>query len=191
MPTSVEEAKHNTVAACANENAGGNPPAFRSTVRTAYCQNGLLIVVEAALARFVVALAARLVRSAAAETTGRLAEIAAFGRRSRRSAGEIGTAIPHRTTIATGGCATVTTAALTTAATIAAATGTAGTATTVAAATAAAITTAAAAFTAAATTVAATTAATTVAASAATTIRLARAARSEAAAIAAATTTAA
>jgi hypothetical protein len=38
MPTSVEEAKHNTVAACANENAGGKPPAFRSTVR-----NGLFV----------------------------------------------------------------------------------------------------------------------------------------------------
>jgi hypothetical protein len=132
-----------------------------------------LIVVEAALARLVITLAARAIRATAmtARRTGEFATTAALETAAsrRRTAGEVGAPIAHRAAIA---AAARTGAAVTTAATAALATTTA----TVAAATAAAIATATAATVAAATT-------------AASAIGRTRTARTEAAAIATTTAT--
>ncbi len=135
-----------------NKNAGDKAPAF-PFVQVAV--SGLLIVVEATLARFIITLAARPVGrtlvttcrpadfAATATTTVETATAAA----GRRTAGEVGTPIAHRAAVATAAGAS---AAVTTAATAAAVT---AAATTVAAATtAAAIATATAATVAAATT---------------------------------------
>lgn len=133
----------------AKKNAGGKPPAFMST---AACD--LLIVVEAALARFVVALATlvRAGRIAPADRLGHFAARRIEPAASRRTTGEIGTPVAHRAAVARAGrrTAVTTAAAGTTAAAISAATATAAIAT--ATATAAVTTTAAATFTTAATT---------------------------------------
>ena len=149
---------------------GAEPPAF-PFVQVAV--SGLLIVVEAALARLVITFAARPIWRTLVPSSGpgdfasatATAIKATTGR--RRTAGEVGASIAHRAAVAAGTGAAVTTAsaaAVTAAATVAAAT------------TAAAIATATAAAVAAATTTA-------------TTVGRTRAARTEAAAITAATTT--
>jgi hypothetical protein len=142
--------------------------------------SGLLIVVEAALARLVITLAARPV-GRTLMTTYRPADFAATtttietatATAARRTAGEVGAPIAHRATVAAAGTARAG-AAVTTAATAAAVTAAA----TVAAATTAAIATATAAAVA--------TAATTASA-----VGRTRTARTEAATIATATTAAA
>ena len=152
------------------------PPAF-PFVQVAV--SGLLIVVEAALARLVIALAARPVgrtlvpSSRPGDFATATAIETAAGR--RRTAGEVGASIAHRAAVAAA--ATGAGAAVTTAATAAAVTA-AATATVAAATTAAAIATATAAAVAAATT-------------AASAVGRTRTARTEAAAIATATTAAA
>jgi hypothetical protein len=162
--------------AAQKKNAGAKSPAF--SLRPLF--HGLLIVVEPALARFVITFAARPVGRAALMAThgprdfGATAAAVKPAACRRRGTGEIGAPIAHRAAIAGAGAA-VTTAA--TAAVAAAAT------TTVAAAT-----TAAAIATATAATAVAATAATITTAAA---IGRAWAARTEAAAIAATTATAA
>jgi hypothetical protein len=135
-----------------------------------------LIVVEAALARLVIALAARPVGRTLVPSSGpgdfATATAIETAARRRRTAGEVGASIAHRAAVATAAGAGAS-AAVTTAATAAAVTA----ATTVAAATtAAAIATATAAAVAAATT-------------AASAVGRTRTTRTEAAAIAAATAT--
>ena len=143
---------------------GTEPPAF-PIVQVAV--SGLLIVVEAALARFVIALAARAVGRTLV-TTCRPADLAATAIETaasrRRTAGEVGAPIAHRAAVAGAAVTTAATAALAT------------TTTAVAAATAAAIATATAAAVAAATTPASA-------------VGRTRTARTEAAAITAATAT--
>ena len=151
----------------------GQAPAFAFVQVAA---SGLLIVVEAALARLVITLAARPVGRTLMTTCGpadfatatTTVETATAG---RRTAGEVGASIAHRAAVATAAGAS---AAVTTAATAAAVT----TAAVTAATTAAAIATA----------TAATVAATTTTASA---IRRTRTTRTEAATIATAATAAA
>src|SRR6266511_1670491 len=96
---------------------GAKPPAF-PFVQVAV--SGLLIVVEAALARLVIAFATRPVGRTLV-TTCRPADFAATAietaARGRRTAGEVGAAIAHRAAIAT--TTTRTGAAVTTAATAA------------------------------------------------------------------------
>jgi hypothetical protein len=109
--------------------------------------SGLLIVVEAALARLVVALAARPV-GRPLMTTGRPGDFAATATAietaasRRRTAGEVGAPIAHRAAIARAGAAVTTaaTAAAVTAAAVAAATTAAAIATATAATVAAATT---------------------------------------------------
>ena len=159
----------------ANEKRRGKTPAF-PFVQVAV--SGLLIVVEAALARLVIALAARPVGRTLV-TTSRPGDFAATataietaaGR--RRTAGEVGAPIAHRAAVAAAATARAS-AAITTAATAAAVT---AAATVAAATTAAAIATATAAAVAAATTASA--------------VGRTRTARTEAATIATATAAAA
>jgi hypothetical protein len=164
------------------ENAGGFPPAsrFSSAESRFYGRvSSSLIVVEATLARLVIALAA--LRASVATTLrttcfGRRLEAtgSSTGTRSARGAREVGAPIAHRAAIA-GRSATVTTATAATAA--------------VAAATAITTATAAAAIATAAAVAAATTTTTTATIATAAAIGRTRTARPEAAAVAAATTT--
>jgi hypothetical protein len=152
---------------------GTKPPAF-PFVQVAV--SGLLIVVEATLARFVIALATRPVGRTLVPSSGpgdfAAATAIETAASRRRTAGEVGASIAHRAAVATAAGAS---AAVTTAATAAAVTA--------AAATVAAATTAAAIATATAATVAATTTASAVGRT--------RTARTEAATIATAATAAA
>ena len=134
----------------ANEKRRGKTPAF-PFVQVAV--SGLLIVVEATLARLVVALAARPVgrtlvpSSRPGDFATATAIETAAGR--RRTAGEVGASIAHRAAVAAATTTARASAAVTTAATAAAVT---AAATVAAATTAAAIATATAAAVAAATT---------------------------------------
>jgi hypothetical protein len=182
MPVSCEGREHTTGARRANKNganknAGGFPPAFPLAVA-----HGLLIVVEPALARLVIALPSRTVGRTALVTPRRpgdfgTAAVKTTGR--RRSTGEISAPIAHRAAIArtaarAGGRAAITAAAATTA---------------VATAAAAIATTAAAAAIATATAAAVAATAATITTTAAAAIGRTRATRTEAAAVAATTTT--
>ena len=127
-----------------NEKRRGKAPAF-PFVQVAV--SGLLIVVEAALARLVIALAARPVGRTLV-TTCRPADFAAAATAietaasRRRTAGEVGAPIAHRAAVAaaaTGASAAVTTAATAAAVTAAAAVAAATTAAAIATATAAAV----------------------------------------------------
>ena len=154
------------------KNAGDKAPAFPFVQVAA---SGLLIVVEATLARFVIALATRPVGRTLVPSSGpgdfAAATAIETAASRRRTAGEVGASIAHRAAVATAAGAS---AAVTTAATAAAVT---------AAATVAAATTAAAIATA--------TAATVAAATTASAVGRTRTARTEAATIAPAATAAA
>src|SRR3954468_16665774 len=100
-------ADHARIAPPTKKNAGAVPRrSFSSSELSFYCElRSSLIVVEAALARFVSALAPRRAAFAATLRPGHVAASASAGieaaRGRRRTAGEIGTPIAHRTAVAT------------------------------------------------------------------------------------------